>query len=53
MRFPGLERFDFGTVRLYETLTTHYGTRPVRAREVFEPVLLSATEAGLLGREPG
>ncbi len=53
VRFPGLERFDFGTVRLYETLTTHYGTRPVRAREVFEPVLLSATEAGLLGRDPG
>ena len=52
-RFPGLEDFDFGRVKLYETLTTHYGIRPVRAREAFEPVLLSRAEAALLGREPG
>ncbi len=52
-RFPGLERYDFTTVRLYETLTSHYGTRPVRARESFEPILLSAQEATLLGRERG
>lgn len=52
-RFPGLERFDFDRVRLYETLTTHYGTRPVRAREVFQPVLLSAAAAEVLGRERG
>lgn len=52
-RFPGLERYDFGSVRLYDTLTRHYGTRPVRAREAFEPVLLSPREAQLLGRARG
>jgi len=52
-RFPGLELVDFDSVRLYETLTTRYGTRPVRAREMFEPVLLSRAEALLLHREPG
>ena len=40
-------------MKLYETLTSHYGIRPVRAREAFEPVLLSSGEAALLGREPG
>lgn len=52
-RFPGLERYDFEVVRLYETLTNHYGTRPVRAHESFQPVLLSEEEADLLMREPG
>lgn len=52
-RFPGLERHDFDRVRLYDTLTGSYGVRPVRAHEAFEPVLLSASEAELLGREPG
>lgn len=52
-RFPGLERFDFGRVRLYDTLITRYGVRPVRAREAFEPVLLSAAEARLLDRQRG
>ena len=52
-RFPGLEDIDFGGVKLYETLTARYGVRPVRAREVFEPVLLSKTAAALLDREPG
>ena len=36
-------------MRLYDTLTTRYGVRPVRAREAFEPVLLSRAEAALLG----
>ena len=40
-------------MKLYETLTAHYGSRPVRAREAFEPVLLSRAEAALLGRESG
>jgi GntR family transcriptional regulator len=52
-RFPGLERFDFGQVRLYDTLITRYGVRPVRAHEAFEPVLLSAAEADLLDRGRG
>jgi GntR family transcriptional regulator len=52
-RFPGLERFDFDRVRLYDTLVASYGVRPVRAHEAFEPVLLTASEAELLGRERG
>jgi GntR family transcriptional regulator len=52
-RFPGLEDIDFGRVKLYDTITARYGVRPVRAREVFEPVLLSKSEAALLDREPG
>jgi GntR family transcriptional regulator len=52
-RFPGLETVDFSTARLYDTLTTAYGCRPSRARETFEPILLSASEAELLGQRRG
>ena len=52
-RFPGLERVDFSAVRLYDTLTSAYGCRPVRARETFEPILLTDDEAGLLGQAAG
>ncbi len=52
-RFAGLEHVDFSTVRLYDTLTADYGCRPVRARETFEPILLSDDEAGLLGQAAG
>ena len=52
-RFPGLESVDFGRVRLYDTLTTEYGCRPARARETFEPVLVTADEAALLGQHRG
>ena len=52
-RFPGLELVDFSSVRLYDTLTSAYGCRPVRARETFEPILLSDDEAGLLGQAAG
>ena len=52
-RFPGLELVDFSTVRLYDTLTTAYGCRPTRARETFEPILLTAAEAHLLGQRRG
>jgi GntR family transcriptional regulator len=52
-RFPGLERVDFGQVRLYDTLTDSYGCRPTRARESFEPVLVTADEAALLGQHRG
>jgi GntR family transcriptional regulator len=52
-RFPGLEAVDFGRVRLYDTLTETYGCRPTRARETFEPVLVTADEADLLGQRRG
>jgi GntR family transcriptional regulator len=52
-RFPGLERVDFSRVRLYDTLMNSYGCRPTRARETFEPVLLTADEAGLLDQRRG
>lgn len=47
-RFPGLERFDFSRRSLYDTLTSDFGVRPVRARETFEPVLMSEDEAEVL-----
>jgi GntR family transcriptional regulator len=52
-RFGGLEDFDFSEVSLYETLGGTFGVRPVRARETFVPVLLSAEEAIILGGESG
>jgi GntR family transcriptional regulator len=52
-RFPGLETVDFSAVRLYDTLLTTYGCRPTRARETFEPVLLTADEAMLLDQRRG
>jgi GntR family transcriptional regulator len=52
-RFPGLETVDFSTVRLYDTLMHQYGCRPTRARETFEPVLLTADEAELLDQRRG
>ena len=52
-RFPGLERVDFASVRLYDTLLKDYGCRPTRARETFEPVLLTADEAALLDQRRG
>jgi GntR family transcriptional regulator len=52
-RFPGLEEVDFDRVRLYDTLITRYGVRPVRAHEAFEPVLLTGAEADLLDRRRG
>ena len=52
-RFPGLEDADFTRQRLYDTLTVAYGVRPVRARESFEPVLMSPDEAAVLGGAAG
>jgi GntR family transcriptional regulator len=52
-RFPDLERLDFSKVRLYDTLMNAYGCRPTRARETFEPVLLTADEAALLDQRRG
>jgi GntR family transcriptional regulator len=52
-RFPRLETVDFSSVRLYDTLMTRYGCRPTRARETFEPILLTADEAALLDQRRG
>ena len=52
-RFPGLEHRDFDQHRLYDILTIEYGTRPARAREEFEPVLMSSEDAALLNKRPG
>jgi GntR family transcriptional regulator len=52
-RFPGLENVDFSQVRLYDTLMNTYGCHPTRARETFEPVLLTADEAALLDQRRG
>jgi GntR family transcriptional regulator len=52
-RFPGLETVDFSSVRLYDTLMNAYGCRPTRARETFEPILLTADEAALLDQRRG
>jgi GntR family transcriptional regulator len=53
VRFPGLETVDFSTVRLYDTLMNAYGCRPTRAKETFEPILLTADEAALLDQRRG
>jgi GntR family transcriptional regulator len=52
-RFPRLAERDFERERLYDVLLGGYGVRPTRAREEFEPVLLSSDEATLLAKHPG
>ena len=52
-RFAGLDRVDLSGVRLYDILATTYGCRPTRARETFEPILLTGEEASLLDQRPG
>jgi GntR family transcriptional regulator len=52
-RFKGLEDVDFAEASLYDTLTSAYGVRPVRARETFMPVLLDEDAATVLGGESG
>jgi GntR family transcriptional regulator len=52
-RFPGLVTLDFEHRRLYDVLLGEYGVRPARAREEFEPVLLTSEEAHLLGKHAG
>jgi GntR family transcriptional regulator len=49
-RFPGLLASDLDHGSLYRILTERYATHLARARETFEPVLLRAREAALLGR---
>ena len=52
-RFKGLEEVDFNAASLYDTLTTRFGVRPVRARETFLPALLAEDDAAVLGGDPG
>jgi GntR family transcriptional regulator len=52
-RFAGLELLDFSRRSLYDTLTTEFGVRPTRARESFEPVLMTREEADELGGTAG
>jgi GntR family transcriptional regulator len=52
-RFPGLVDRDLEHARLYDVLADEYGVRPSRAREEFEPVLLSSDDARLLGKHTG
>lgn len=52
-RFPDLAARDFDRHRLYDVLTVDYGTRPARAREEFEPVLMSSEDAVLLQKRSG
>jgi len=52
-RFNGLEAVDFSEASLYDTLSSSFGVRPVRARETFVPVLLEGDEATILGGEAG
>lgn len=51
--FPGVEQADFGTRSLYEVLATDYGTRPMSARETFEPVLVRPRESQDLNVKAG
>ena len=55
-RRPGSRAWRTSTsraVRLYDTLLNAYGCRPTRARETFEPILLTADEAALLDQRRG
>lgn len=52
-RFAGLVRLDLSRRSLYDTLTADFGVRPVRARETFEPVLMTDDEADVLEGECG
>mgnify|MGYP001823500862 FL=1 len=52
-RFKGLEEVDFTSASLYETLSSAYGVRPMRARETFVPVLLRPDDAEVLGGAAG
>jgi GntR family transcriptional regulator len=52
-RFKGLEQVDLSDASLYDTLTSTFGVRPVRARETFVPILLDGEEAAILGGDAG
>src|SRR6266508_1984332 len=48
-RFPGMENIDFSQDSLYSTLADRFDCLVTAADEVFEPILLTSYEAGLLG----
>jgi GntR family transcriptional regulator len=51
-RFPGLEKIDFTTVSLYDTLARLFNCWIVEAEETLEPVIMNAYEVAMLGAEP-
>ena len=46
--FPGLEKFDFSKVSLYQTLREHFGVQPDWADETIEALPATSKEAELL-----
>lgn len=52
-RFPDLQLVDFTRHRLYDTLRSTFGVRPTRARETFQPILMTDDEADVLGGDAG
>ena len=50
---PGLENLDFEKQSLYKTLANTYQIFVVKAKEVFEPVLLNPEESEMLNIEKG
>jgi GntR family transcriptional regulator len=48
-RFSGMENIDFSQASLYSTLADRFNCLVTAADEVFEPILLTSYEAGLLG----
>ncbi len=51
-RFPGIEKLDFSTLSLYQTLRERYGTRVSRADEILEARSATRREAELLKIQP-
>jgi DNA-binding GntR family transcriptional regulator len=47
--FPGMENVDFSQTSLYSTLAERFDCLVIAADEVFEPILVTSYEAGLLG----
>ncbi len=50
--FPGMEKEDLTHRSLYDWMEERYRLRPVRCRDIFEPILLHKREAGLLQVAP-
>ncbi len=50
---PGIERYDFANLSLYEVLNGRYGLKPARAREEHFAVALERNDGDLLGLEAG
>ena len=50
---PGLDKIDFSTASLYETLEERYGLRPARAHFTVEATATGERESALLGLKRG